>query len=113
MTATTTAQETNPIAEGYYDEMASGSVTLAEVARRGGKVTRVRFLTERTPRGVVADLSYVHAVIDGKRHNVRVDMGYLIPRHQLKGELIAWAKREGVYAKALGLLDEHNWSVLS
>jgi hypothetical protein len=29
----------------------------------------------------------------------------------MKGALINWAKREGVYAKALGLLDEGNWSV--
>lgn len=111
-TTATIANETNPISEGYYNKPAARTITLRELQSDGGKVTRVRILTERTERGTICDVSYVHGEIHGVRFNVQLALGLLVPMGQLKGELIAWAKREGVYAKALGLLDEGNWSVL-
>lgn len=94
-----------------YDE----ELTLAEVSARGGKITRLRLFTEWVPtiRARVADVSYIHATLpDGSVHPVNngADIQYY---HQVKGDLIAWAKREGVSAKKLGLLDEGNWSVIS
>jgi hypothetical protein len=109
---TSGAIETNPLPEGYLDNASRGSISLAEVAQRGGRITRVRLLLERMPQGRVADISYVHANIAGERYNVRTDVPYMIPANRVKAELIEWAKREGVYAKALGLLDESNWSKL-
>lgn len=104
--------ETNPIAEGYYGKPAARTITLSELQSEGGKVTRVRILTERTERGTLADVSYVHGEIHGVRFNVQLALDLLVPMNRLKGSLIDWAKREGVYAKGLGLLDDANWSIL-
>jgi hypothetical protein len=93
----------------YADEM-----TLGELVRQGGKVTRVRLLTEVWPgRGRMADISYIHGTLpSGKVVPLRLGVygGTLL--RSLKGEFIAWAKEEGVYAKGCGLLDEGNWSIL-
>lgn len=93
-----------------YDE----ELTLAEVSARGGKITRLRLFTEWIPAiaSRVVDVSYIHATLpDGSVHPVinGPDVQYY---DQIKGDLITWAKREGVFAKSLGLLDESNWSVL-
>lgn len=89
----------------YNDEM-----TLAEVAKAGGKITRLRVLRE----GRYCDISYCHATLPGgKIVPVRVTGGVGESFYGLKGSLIEWAKEEGVYAKGLGLLDESNWAVLS
>lgn len=96
----------------YADEL-----TLAEVARRGGRISRLRVLTGFWAGVKMADVSYIHAVLpSGQIVPVRVT-GTLqgVPLwgpKGLKSNLIAWAREEGVYAKALGLLDEGNWSVL-
>jgi hypothetical protein len=37
---------------------------------------------------------------------------FLVPRHLLKREMIAWAREEGVYAKACGLLEDGLYSIL-
>jgi hypothetical protein len=91
----------------YADQM-----TLGELVRQGGRVTRVRLLTERWPSGRMADISYIHGTLpSGKVVPLYVDaMGG--PLRGMKGEFIEWAKREGVFAKGCGLLDEGNWSVL-
>lgn len=101
--------------QGPYIETAA-DMSLAEVAARGGRMVRVRWIGgDYIPgRGKCYDLSYVHAVLDdGTR--VRVyDMpaAFLVPRRGLKGALIEWAKESGVFAKGVGLLDESVWSIL-
>jgi len=113
LTTNSTAVETNPISEGYFDQPTGGTISLAELAKRGGKVTRVRMLTEWTPAtGRVADISYIHGEIEGVRYDLRLDIGNLIPLNKVKGELIEWAKRQGVFAKGVGLLDSGLWSSL-
>jgi len=91
-----------------YDNLMS----LAEVAAKGGRITRVRILKEYGR----CDISYIHATLrDGTVVPVRLDMpssGIGLWYREVKGEFIAWAKEEGVFAKGLGLLDEGNWSVL-
>lgn len=109
--------ETNGLAEiGYdYHERVdySDAMTLAEVARRGGKITRLRILGGGPSDGFYADISYVHATLpDGRIVPLHQDypMGFRI--RDAKRVLVEWAKEHGVYAKGLGLLDESNWSVL-
>lgn len=92
-------------------------IGLAELAARGGRITRVRWIGgDFIPgRGKCYDVSYVHGMIG--EQVVSIDTGAmpnwnLIPRREMKGEMIAWAREEGVYAKGLGLLDDGNWSVL-
>lgn len=92
-----------------YDNLMS----LSEVAAKGGRITRVRILKEYGR----CDISYIHATLrDGTVVPVRLDMpssGIGLWFREVKGEFIAWAKAEGVFAKGLGLLDEGNWSVLN
>jgi hypothetical protein len=86
--------------------------TLAEVAEAKGKITRVRILTERTYGGTLCDISYIHATLpNGETVNVQNHLDNLTPLRALKGKMIEWAQREGVFAKGLGLLDEGNWSI--
>jgi hypothetical protein len=96
----------------YHQQVESTTMTLDEVARHGGTVTRIRLLGEAGYR----DISYIHATLaDGRI--VRVDLRHcpsttLIPANRVKSTFIEWARAEHVYAKGLGLLDEGNWSVL-
>lgn len=87
-------------------------MSLAEVAKRGGRITRVRILKE----GGRCDISYIHATLaDGTTVPLYLDMpssGVGLWFREVKGEFIAWAKEQGVFAKGLGLLDESNWAVL-
>lgn len=111
------ATESNGLVNGSgYHEAVNYKerLTLAEVAERGGKITRLRLLTEYVPvlRARITDVSYIHATLpDGSVHDVYngANVQYF---HQIKKDLIEWATREGVYAKSLGLLDEGNWSVV-
>lgn len=83
--------------------------TLRMVADKGGKITRVRVLKE----GGKCDISYIHATLpDGKIVPVQVGVEHLIWFKGLRREFIAWAQREGVFAKSIDLLDESVWSVL-
>lgn len=95
----------------YHDQVSyTDEMTLAQVAKAGGKITRLRVLRE----GRYCDISYCHATLPGgKIVPVRVTGGIGHLFYGLKGSLIEWAKEEGVYAKGLGLLDESNWAVLS
>lgn len=109
------ATQTNGLVDGaaYHDLVDySRFFSLKEVADAKGKITRVRILTERTYSGTLCDVSYIHASLpSGEIVNVQVRLNNLCPLRSLKGEMIEWAKREGVFAKGLGLLDEGNWSI--
>lgn len=111
------ATETNGLVDGaaYHSAVdQSRQYSLSEVAEAGGKITRVRLLTEVWPgRGRIADVSYIYATLpDGKTVPVQIGVDNLTPLRELKGAFIAWATRERVSAKNLGLLDEGNWSTL-
>lgn len=103
--------ESNPLTGPNYHSTVdySRDMSLGEAYRAGAKVTRLRVLKEYG----YCDISYLHATLpDGTTVNVRVDVAHMIRFRDLKGVLIAWAKREGAYAVRMGLLDEGNWSVL-
>lgn len=112
--------ETNPLVSGHEYHASvdyADEITLAEVARRGGRISRVRVLTGSWAGQKMADVSYIHAVLPSGKIvpvNVTGDLQGvpLWGPKGLKSQLIAWAREEGVFAKALGLLDEGNWSVL-
>jgi len=114
-----------------YDEV----MTLREVQKAGGRISRVRVLRE----GRYCDITYIHAEIPlnprgcaghrmadgGAAPGCEVCRAYkTVPVHldgnsiglnfyRLKSTFIDWAKEHGVFAKGLGLLDESNWAVLS
>lgn len=91
------------------------SMSLKELKARGGHIVRVRWIGgDYIPgRGKCYDLSYVHGELaDGTRVSIdHLPAAFLVPKHQLKGEMIRWAREEGVFAKGLGLLD-NGWSIL-
>lgn len=100
--------------DGYYNREWA-HMRLAELSAKGGKVTRVRFLTEKIMGVRLADLSYVHGVLpDGTPVRLEGLPALFRARwkQEVKKELIEWAKSEGVFAKGIGLLDEGNWSVM-
>lgn len=111
------AIETNGLLDGssYHEAVDySRQYSLSEVAAAGGKITRVRLLTEVWPgRGRIADVSYIHATLpNGETVPVSIGVDNLTPLREMKGAFIAWATREHVFAKNIGLLDEGNWSML-
>jgi hypothetical protein len=134
MSNTTTATEENTMTTttDIYTKLASYGVafegeqggyvpaehfmTLAELKAKGGHIVRVRWIGgDYLPgRGKCYDLSYVQGQLaDGTRVSItHLPAAFLIPRRQLKGEMIAWAKAEGVFAKGLGLLDDGTYSIL-
>lgn len=115
-TITRPTDETNGldlIGYDYHERVAyAEEMTLREVADAHGKITRVRVLGGGAADGFRCDVSYIHATVSGKI--VPVTLGDLSSNflRGLKGDLIEWAKSQGVFAKSLGLLDENNWSVL-
>lgn len=95
------------------------AMTLHQLVKdNGGRVVRVRWIGgEFIPgRGKCYDLSYAHGVTaDGRRVSLRLDgldNWSLVARRSIKGEMIAWAKAQGVFAKGCGLLDDGNYSFL-
>lgn len=75
------------------------------------RVVRLRLLTE--PGYPYMDISYVYVQMrDGRYARLSGNVPMSISRRKPKADLIAWAREEGVNAKALGLLDENNWSIL-
>ena len=111
------ANETNGLVNGsdYHSQVDySKRWSLKEVSDAGGKISRLRILTEVVPgTGRLCDISYIHATLPtGETVDVYNGLDGLLPMRNLMGELILWAKREGVYAKGIGLLDKGNWSVM-
>lgn len=110
------ATETNGLVDGaaYHGEVDySQTFSLEAVSRCGGKITRLRLIGDYVPGvGRVVDVSYIHAQMPGgKIVPVRSELPNLMRMRDVKGEIIKWAKEQGVFAKGLGLLDEGNWSV--
>lgn len=103
--------ETNPLwsSEATHENVDFDiHVTLGspEVAR----VVRLRLLTD--PGYPFFDISYCYVLLKDGRYARLSDTPMSLPRKGLKGALIQWAREEGVNAKALGLLDDANWSIL-
>ena len=103
--------ETNNIAFAAYnhnDVDYDEYVTLGDPRLKS--IDRLRLLTE--PGYPYYDISYCYGTLKDGRHVRLSGCPASLPRRNLKGALIQWAKDEGVYAKGLGLLDEGNWSIL-
>jgi hypothetical protein len=109
-------QETNPLPDGGHDfaNFEEDGMSLSQLAAAGGRVTRLRLLTENGYPYM--DISYCHGTLPNGR-NVHID-GAPSSLRKAKGsvpvlrDLVEWAKEEGVHGKRIGLLDEGNWSIL-
>lgn len=102
------------LVDGSYHEQVdhSAAMTLAEVAKAKGTITRIRVLAEKRGRWF-GDISYVHATLpSGKIVPVLDHPGQISNMAARRGEMIEWAKEAKVFAKGLGLLDDSAWSIM-
>jgi hypothetical protein len=119
-TISTPANETNGLIDGaaYHQRMHDESIdaTAYEVAKSGGKFTRIRLLTE--PGYPYMDVSYIHAQLgDGTpvRVNIDFDASMLLRRtyrSQLRDALVRDSGLTRREAEALGVWEEGVYSVL-
>jgi len=104
--------ETNGMTEHWHDfrENIDRSQRVSLNDPRLARVVRLRLLTD--PGFPYWDLSYCYGELkDGTKVTVDLPV-HQFRKGQLKGDLIAMAKREGVFAKGLGLLDSSVISTL-
>jgi len=85
---------------GFLDSL-EGSISWKD--KDLAKITRLRLLSD--PGHPVWDVSYCF----GRLHNgasVRVDLPFSqLPKRNIVGTILKYAKRDGVYAKGLGIFD--------
>jgi hypothetical protein len=105
-------RQDNPLLDPTYHESVDHTepMTLREVQDAGGRVTRLRMLTDRGCPFL--DISYIHATLPDGRIVSVLGTSTQPSKRNIKGSLIEWARREGFNAKALGMLDRENWSIL-
>lgn len=77
---------------------------------KGLKITRFRILTD--PGFPAWDVSYCHGRLNGKPVNVDLPFAQM-PKRGWKRYVVEMAKKDGVYAKGLGILDPINISAIS
>lgn len=100
--------ETNPIPSPDFHKHERVDVYWTDP--RLDKVTRLRLLSD--PGFPFWDVSYCYGVLkDGTLARVQLPFGQ-IPKRGFKRFLVEEAKKEGVYAKGIGLLDSANHSKL-
>ena len=97
--------ETNPLPyshDDFYDkEKYAGRVSWGD--NRLKRVIRLRLLSD--PGHPVWDVSYCHGVLkDGRTCDVELPFLHL-PRRGFRRHIVMHAKKDGVFAKRLGILD--------
>lgn len=103
------ARETGGLPDGraYHDEFAGAREV--DWTTPGLRVTRLRLLSD--PGFPLWDVSYCHGRIGTEPVVVRLPFDQL-PKRGLFAEVVRHAKRDGVFAARLGLLDRLNYSTL-
>lgn len=93
--------ESNPIEMFAHLRPDSGAELVDWTDRRLARITRLRLLTDRG--FPFWDVSYVWGQLhDGTLVNVQVPFSQL-HKANMRADIIRWAKRDGVYAKGLGV----------
>ena len=97
--------ETNPLRDpsSYHKEEITESVEWT--APRLGRIVRLRLLSD--PGFPLWDVSYCHGILkDGSKVSVELPFDQLRKggRGSVSKQIIAYAKKDGVYAKGLGVL---------
>lgn len=91
--------ETNPLPEGFHKEPWSRTVDWTE---KGLYVTRFRLLSDRGCP--FWDVSYCFGTINGEKVRVSLPFSQL-PRRGTVRAIVEHAKRDGVYAHGLGIIE--------
>ena len=92
--------ETNPLPAGFHEAPVDGGCV--EWTHPGLYITRLRLLSD--PGYQWWDVSYCFGEVDGRKVTVRLPFADL-PKRGMKAAIIEHAKRDGVYAKRLGIFD--------
>ena len=97
--------ETNPLRDpsSYHKEEITESVEWTDP--RLGRIVRLRLLSD--PGFPLWDVSYCHGILkDGSKGSVELPFDQLRKggRGSVSKQIIAYAKKDGVYAKGLGVL---------
>jgi hypothetical protein len=99
--------ESNPLPAGHHENYSRATTRQVPWTAKGLVITRLRLLTD--PGFPLYDVSYCHGMIGEEHVIVQLPFSQLVKR-KWKSEIIAYAKRDGVYAKGLGIFD--NSSIL-
>lgn len=91
--------ETNPITEADKSHSPTRTVYWDEP---GLYITRFRIISD--PGFPFWDVSYCNGTLNGEDVDVQLPFSQL-PKRNMVRTIIAYAKRDGVYAKGLGILD--------
>lgn len=106
-TANMYASETNGLINGteyHVNNQANAhpEVTYVYWTTPGLKITRLRLLTDRYVP--FWDVSYCDGILDGYHVTVTLPFSQL-PKRGVVGEILKYAKADGVFAKGTGILD--------
>ena len=90
-------------ARGYHaDRHAQEHIPLVDWTTKGLRITRLRLLSD--PGYPAWDVSYCHGILNGKHVDVQLPFSQL-PKGRVSAFIVANAKKDGVFAKGLGILD--------
>lgn len=91
-------------AQSYHnDRHSQETIDTVDWTTKGLRVTRLRLLSD--PGFPAWDVSYCHGILDGKHVDVQLPFDQL-PKYKgsITKHIIEYAKKDGVYAKGLGIL---------
>lgn len=98
------AVEVNGLAPGEQQRLLDELDGEVDWTEKGLRIVRLRMLTD--PGFPLYDVSYIYGrTADGKLVRVRVPF-FQLTKRKWKSEIIEHAKRDGVYAKGLGIFDD-------
>lgn len=89
-------------AQGYHKSREDNHGGLVDWTTKGLKVTRLRLVSD--PGYPVWDVSYCHGELNGQPVDVQLPFDQ-IPKRKVNAFIIEAAKKDGVFAKGLGILD--------
>jgi len=90
-------------ARGYHaDRHAQERIALVDWSTKGLRITRLRLLSD--PGFPAWDVSYCHGILNGEHVDVQLPFSQL-PKRAMIAAIVAHAKRDGVFAKGVGILD--------
>lgn len=90
-------------------------ITLADLILNGGKITKVRLLsdvmfTNKYER--VMTVSYIDGELNGHPVAITEFDGLTGTAKQVREELVRYGKQHSVYVKGSGILDAGNWDIM-
>jgi hypothetical protein len=96
------AVELNGLVDGLSYHRERGFCPTVGWETPGLKITRLRLVSD--PGFPFWDVSYCHGTLDGKNVNVGLPF-FQLPKRGMRKAIVDFAKKEGLFAKGMGILD--------